>query len=256
MAVSTSNYFSYSNAGVPATGAEVDIYQVDSTPKYPLGFKIERGDGNVYRYAHIGAATAAGLLVAQDISESSVVDTDNVCAAAAIGAKQVTITLASTTEDQFAGAYLHTTDDTGEGYQYRIKGNTAADASNLVILYLADPIQVALDTTTDIAIVGSIYSNLEAATAGTDNVAVGVTCKVFSTAGWGWILTKGITPILQDGTIVIGGIVALSDGVAGAVHAMGGGGATVGDLISEPLIGSCVHAGDNTGYGSFKINLE
>ncbi len=254
----------------PIAGVEAfDPFEMHKTPKYALGTKVELADGTVYRYAHLGADTNRGLLVATDISESCQVDTDNVIVAPAscqtttdgtAGQKFIEITLASVTANQFAGGKIIITDDTGEGYTYRIKGNTATGdpASGNFRLELYDNLQASLDATSDFAIWGPIYANLEGATAGTDMVPVGVTCSTFdvSDKAYGWILTKGIVGILQDGTIAAGDLVALSDGVTGAVHAAAGGGTAISDLIAEALVGVCVIAGDSTGHGVFKINLE
>jgi hypothetical protein len=138
MAVSTSTLFGVGAAnGVPQVGADFNRFVSDATPKYQVGWKIEDVDGNVYRYSHFGADVNRGVVVAQDISESSLGDSDNVIVAPAsttsgtdgnIGTKYVEITAGQSgnaiTADQFAGGRFITTDDTGEGYTYNIVGNT------------------------------------------------------------------------------------------------------------------------------------
>lgn len=274
MAIDANSYFSIAaNGQGAATAGGFNKFQLDATPKFPLGFQIVGADGSIYRYAHMGAATNRGVVVAQDVSETSVVDTDNVVIApasavavadqpnikpGALGSFYVQLTLAAVTSNQFRGAKFITTDDTGEGYTYDVIGNTATDtpATGDIRLTLAQPIQVALDTTTDIAIRGSQYSDLELATT-TDECVAGVTCSTTTTAlPYAWIQTKGVCGILQDGTIALGDVITLSDGTAGAVQALGGGGTDVTDVISEPILGYCVDPGDSTGHGSFKINLE
>jgi hypothetical protein len=61
------------------------------------------------------------------------------------------------TADMFAGGYIITTDDTGEGKTYRIRGNTASGtpAATYTRLELYDKLQSALDATTDASIFGS-----------------------------------------------------------------------------------------------------
>ena len=135
MAVSTNSIFANVHPGEAGLIKE-SHFNADSSCKYSLGTQKTLSDGRVFRYAHFGADTGAGLLVAQDFSESGNAEADNIVVVPAsantvtdgtIGSKFVEITLASVTADQFAGGYLHTTDDTGEGYCYRIKGNTATD---------------------------------------------------------------------------------------------------------------------------------
>lgn len=265
MAIDSSSYSSnQASVGMGgATAGQFDKHELHATAKYPLGFKVEQADGSVYRYSHMGAATNRGVVVSQDLSESSVVDTDNVVIApasavsvsdetakpGAINSHYVEITLASVTANQFRGGKFVTTDDTGEGYTYDILGNTATDnpASGTFRLALAQKLVVALDTSTDFAITGPMYGNLETATTGTDEAPVGVTCSTTTSAlPFGWIQSKGIVGILQDGAIALGDAVALS--TAGNVK--------VAADFNSPIIGYCVDPGDTTGHGTFKINLE
>ena len=126
------------------------VFTESSTPKYPVGQIVELSNGNRYRYGYTGAAIAAGLLVSQDLSATSLVETDNIVIAAAsgfdpaAGSKQFQITLASVTLDQYSGALLQITDDAGEGHQYRIKSNSATGAttSGKVDIYLYDGIKL------------------------------------------------------------------------------------------------------------------
>src|SRR3990167_466429 len=124
MATENASYFS--NA-VPGEAPHFDgnIYRLDAlaTPKYNLGFRVSRADGNIYLYGQFGAATNRGLLVAPDISEVGEVDTDNGMIAPAsastttdgtLGSRFIQITKTGIIKNQYAGGYLHTTDDVGE----------------------------------------------------------------------------------------------------------------------------------------------
>lgn len=224
------------------------LYAESSTPTYPIGEKLELSDGRVFRYGKTAAAVAAGLLVSQDISATAQVETDNIVIAAAngfdpaAGSAQLQITLASITKDQFAGALLQTTDDAGEGYQYRIKSNSATDAttSGKVDIYLFDAIVVTLTTATDIAIVGGLWYDVVGATAATDYIIAGVTPIAFTSGYYGWLQTAGIATILSDTAIAIGDNLTLSDGTAGAVQ--------LKDAETEPLVGFACYAPDDTGH--------
>lgn len=267
MAVETS-WISNSFTG-PQGGGDFNIFDKHAIQRYAIGTRVTRADGNEYVYSHFGADVNRGVLVAVDASESSVVDSDNVIVAPAsavntsdgtIGSKFVEITLAAVTANQYAGGYFVTTDDTGEGYTYRIKGNTATGnpASGNFRLELFDPLQVALDATTDFAIQGCLYANLEIATPATDAVLAGVTVSTMdvSEQAYGWIQVKGVCGILQDGTIALGDQVTLSDGVNGAVQVGGGGGTSVADLVAEQYIGTCLIDGDTGGHGVFNIAIN
>ena len=109
------------------------IYTESSTARYPIGQKLELADGRVFRYGYTAAAINRGLLVSQDVSATAIVESDGKLTAASAGATEVTYTdsgtVGSATLNQYAGGYLHITDDAGEGFQYRIKSNTAAAAT-------------------------------------------------------------------------------------------------------------------------------
>jgi hypothetical protein len=275
MAVDTSLGFSNAVQGIPQVGADFDIYGQHTDPRYAIGTRITRQDGNEYVYCHFGATVNRGVLVSTDVSESSRVDSDNIIVAPAsaqttsdgtIGNKFLEITLASVTVDQYAGGYFVTTDDTGEGYTYRIKGNTATGnpATGNFRMELYEPLQVAVDATTDFAIQGNLYANLEIATAATDNCIAGVTCSTIATAAnCGWVQTKGVCGILTfnddvspgvGGTLIaIGDMAVLSSDSNGAVSKMHD---AAGEMADEEIIGTCLIAGDSTGHGVYKINIS
>lgn len=259
--------------GVPQVAGPFNKFEMHSTPRFQIGYKVEDANGNVYRYAHFSANTNRGVLVSPDISETGLDDTDNMVTLAsavqtagdnALGSRYVEMNvsaLASVLLNDYAGGRLVITDDTGEGYTYDVLGNTAKGdpAADLVRVTLVQKLQVGLDNTSDVAISPNLYSNLEISTT-TDVYCVGVTCStiVVATAPYGWIQQKGDVGILQDGAIAVGQPVQLSDGTAGAVQIFGGAVASAvaaADLTTEPIIGYCVLAGDSTGHGIFNVNL-
>ena len=272
MAVSTDATFSNAIVGQMMIGADVDIYQIDDLPKYPIGQGFTRSDGAKFRYGYVGAAANRGVIVAQDYSESSENDADNIINApsstyqmpdepngtypGSINSRYVIITLASVTADQFAGGYLHITDDVGEGYTYRIKGNTATDdpASTLFRLHLYDKLQVALTATTDHAITGNLYANVETAGTGTDGIACGVTCaSLTATEPYGWFQTSGVATVLCDTAGSAGMLAQLSQSVAGSYAPASLDGTAAHNY---PIIGVIITPGDTTGHGAIKLTLE
>jgi len=224
------------------------IYTESSTAKFAIGEKLEFADGRCFRYGYTAAAVNAGLLVSQDVSATALVESDDIVIAASgdyspsAGSSKVQITLASISANDYAGALLQITDDDGEGIQYRIKSNSATGKTTAgkVDIELFDPIKVALTTSSDFAIVGSLWYNVRGATAGTDYVVSGVTPIAFTANYYGWFQTAGIATILADGSIAIADNLTLSDGVTGAVQ--------LKDAETEPLIGYACYAPDNTGH--------
>ena len=242
--------FRNSNFGTNRIGGEglgsnkgQGIYEESSTARYDIGEKLELADGRVFRYGYTAAAINRGLLVSQDVSATAIVESDGKLTAASAGATEVTYTdsgtVGSATLNQYAGGYLHITDDAGEGYQYRIKSNTAA-SSNAITFTLYDGLEVAVTTATDVAVTGSLWYNVVGATAATDYIIAGVTPMTFQANYYGWFQTAGVATILSDGAVAIGANLTLSDGVTGAVQTK--------DAETEPLVGLATFASDDTGH--------
>ena len=272
MAVSANSYFSNSIIGIPQVGADIDIYESSTNPKYAVGFGFTRADGNKYRYCHFGALSNRGTMVATDVSESGLTKIENVgCTVAlttkkageiinpnAIGSRYMQLVITATA-DQFAGAYVAITTGVGAGFTYRIKGNTATSAATPVTgniyLDLYDPIQVAIDSNSDIVIGGSAYANLEGATT-TDKTPAGATVTNNTATSYGWITTAGITAVLQDANIgTIGAPVALSTNTTGAIMAVGSTSGTPSNLMLAQ-IGYLVEAGSSADYSLVYLTLE
>lgn len=271
MATDNNSYFT--NA-VPSGNLIFDgnVYRLDATPKYPLGFGVQRADGSRYRYAQFGAATNRGVLVSQDISETSIPDTDNgiVASASALvttdgtaGSYFIEITMSNVILNQFAGAYFSTTDDTGEGYVYRIKGNTASgyNGATAYRLELYSPLIAAVDNTTDYSINGLPWNDVEVATQATDNILCGVSMRTSTAAlPFAFVQTCGIATVLQDVKIpTTGQAVCLSTLTAGAVSPYwsdGSVGASDAPLIGgKVIVGYCVDPGDSTGHSAIMLTF-
>tara|TARA_R100001086_G_scaffold157383_1_gene84183 strand:+ start:61 stop:828 length:768 start_codon:yes stop_codon:yes gene_type:complete len=245
MSTFRNNNFGTNRIGGEGLGSKYGggIYDESATPLFPIGEKLELADGRVFRYGYTAAAINRGLIVSQDVSATAIVESDGKLTAAAVGATEVTYTdsgtVGSATENQYAGGYLHITDDAGEGFQYRIKANTAA-SSNAITFTLFDGLVAAVTTATDVAVTGNLFYNVVAATAGTDYIIAGVTPITFQANYYGWFQTAGVATILSDGGIAIGANLTLSDGVAGAVQTK--------DAETEPLVGLATFASDDTGH--------
>lgn len=269
MAYSTSSRFNIAAGSRPQVVGAFDKFEMHATPKYPCGYTVDTADGCVYKYAHFGADTAQGRLVSQDISESSaILNAITVVAPASaqtttdgsIGSYYIEGTIASIAVDQYAGGKLVVLDNTGQGYTYDIVGNTATNdpATGNIRIKLAQPLQVALDATSDVGVLGNMCANLEIATAATDIALAGVTCSNMdvSEAAWGWIQTWGPVGCLQNGTCAIGDICTLSDGVSGAYQTAAGGGTDITDLVAESIVGFQLMTGATDGEGILFLQLN
>jgi hypothetical protein len=204
--------------GTPQTFGHA-LYQSKSTTDVPLGTLAYTADGRVFRMAKCGAtATVAGSLyqAAAELTEHDHLTP----AAAAIGAKTVTVTLGSTavTENQYAGGLLVVDSAPGEGYSYVIGSHPAADASAAVVITLLDPVVVAITTASEVTLTPSPYSGVIIAPATTLTGAIaGVATYIIAANEYGWLQVKGPCGVLCAGTIIVGAVAVSPSGTPGAV---------------------------------------
>ena len=241
-------------------GKKQGIYDESSTQNMALGSRVELSDGRVFRYSYFNTATAISLLSGVDISAGSVVETDNVVVAPAsanvttdgvLGYRYLEATLASVSNNQYAGGYLHICDGTGTGRCYRIKGNTATDipATGNVRIELFDRLEATLSASSDIAITGNMYANLRPATT-TDAVVSGVTMRGVTVDYYAFVQTWGPATVLyasDAGATVMGDHCVVSGDVAGAYQ--------IQDAYTEQFVGTCIFTGTNTTYGGVYLRL-
>ena len=277
MAVGTStSYFSNAIVGQPMVGVDIDVHQVDLTPKYQVGFGFIRADGNRYRYCHFGADVNRALVVSQNMTESNSTTPElhigstvanltrpegQIIDANAIGSHYIQCSLTAVAH-QFAGAYATVASGTGAGYTYRIKDNTVTGSPKLgeSLLNLYKPIVVAVDSNTGFTIAGSPYSNVETSDT-TDRIPIGVTVAGVSDTNFAWVCTKGVTTVLNDANAIsTGGANAyLSTTTTGTVQyssTLGVTGATGSGLSIVPLIGRFVIGGSSGAYSTIIASLE
>jgi hypothetical protein len=265
-------YNSNSKPGYASVGADWGVYDVDANQKCALGTEISREDGTKYRYCSFVGAVAQGLLVSHIVA-----DVDNVAAniattpastyqqggeqvgiyPGAAGSRYILITLASVIKDQFAGGYMSVTDSTGYGYIYRVKGNnaTGTTVSGKVLVELYEMLQVATASTTYVAFVGSLYTDMKACSYATDCLPVGVTMANMTAGTYGWVITKGPACVLTDGTVTLGAVVQPSIVTAGAVMEAGVGTTTTAALTGNPFVGYVLSVGATTKYSTVMIQL-
>jgi hypothetical protein len=174
-----------------------NIMQESSTQLYPLGARLALDDGRVFRYCENGgSALAAGLCVANPIPGTEREDT--LTAAVAAGARSLTYTAVGTiTENQYRDGLLCVVDGTGQGLQYKIESHLAIAAAATGTINLYDPIVTALDTTTDVMLVPSIYKDVVLTP---DQIVqvVGVPPIPVTADYFFWAQTWGIAPVLNE----------------------------------------------------------
>lgn len=282
-------YGDYVNSGSTTTNnavpglangiGESSIYDIDARAKFAIGTGFVRADGNRYRYGNFITACTQGKLVSHLRADLDKVSTNALLVApaaayqqpnetpglypGAIGSRYLIYTLASTIKDQFQGGYITMTKDTGVGYSYRIKGNTAAATlnavANLVIIELYEPLVVAIDTTTDTSVTASLYNDLVAGFASAaNNICVGVTVANMTANTYGWICTHGVCACLQDGTVANGDMIQASALTAGAFSTYGVGTTSngAGILFGGQVIGYAIDQSATTQHATIYLQIE
>lgn len=213
------------------------IYSSTTTQAHPLGAYTETADGRGFRYFKNGAVAAVPGKVYQGPAQ----DTTNqnpsgglAVAAQAIGDTTVTLTGTLTlAADALAGGWMSVAVTPGQGYLYRVKGNTAVTAAANCVVTLDDPLQVALTTASKVVFQVNPYNGCVVAPATLTSAVVGVPVYAVAAAAFGWMQTKGPASCLQTGTgtcgtalgVLQGGTIgSLAPAIAGTpiiAHALG-----------------------------------
>ena len=141
-------------------GLAQGIYEENSAQQYPLGFRVALSDGRVFHYAENASSTLApGKLIGSPLTFAEREDTITV--AAAQFATQVTYTASGTiTANQYQDGFLCVADGAGEGMQYKIKSHPAIASAATGTITLYDGIITALDTTSDVILIPSLYKDV------------------------------------------------------------------------------------------------
>lgn len=232
--------------GVGIQAEYQDLFTTSTTAGgMQLGAKATTGDARMFTFVLAGGTT----LVPGKLQQSPVETTgwENLAvAAAAVGATTVvTTTTVTVTANALAGGYLMVTVTPGQGYQYKIKANTAA-TSAVTTITLSDPLQVALTTSSRIDLIADTYSGVIVNPATATGTVAGVAIFPVTNAQYGWIQCSGPTNVLVSGAVVVGEEVGPSTSVAGAVEATTG-------VIAD--IGIAITGISDTEYGSVNLNI-
>ncbi len=201
-----------------------------------LGAKATTGDGREFRFVLAGGTTLVPGKLQQTSAEVTGWETLAVAAAAVGATTVVTTSTVTVTANELAGGYLVVAVTPGQGYTYRIAGNTAATAA-VTTITLDDPIQVALTTSSTVSVVLNPFNGVILNPTTATGAIAGVAVFPIVNAQYGWIQTKGPVGVLAGGTIVVGEQVGASTVTAGAIEATTGVVADVGVAIQGIVSG-------------------
>jgi hypothetical protein len=243
-----------SNKPQKRTGFNQGVFVQSSTQKEELGALRVLRDGRKFRYAKAGASALGAGKLSISAAIASGVLSQSCTAVHAIGDTIFSETITAGTayiENYFAGGYLHITDGTGEGHQYKIASSTAVTSSGTaIILALEESIRVATLGTSgsEFTIVQSpCQAVVESATLG---CPVGITPIVVTAAYYFWSQTGGIAQALSGASDAVGKPLFQSTSVAGSLN-----GADVASYY--PMVGIQMGiVGVSTEYRPVKLMLD
>ena len=256
-------YYPYDKAfnwdGKAVIPPDIDIFTVDTVIKYPLGTKLERADA-IYRYVEFGGATAAGDLCTAEGPDGAhdnldPTGTGTAYGTAGVAAGDTIISIADSitlVADEYAGGSLVIEADTGAGYRYRILRNSA-EASNASV-EIQDGLAVAIDSTSDVKLVKSLYKEIVEAPTSQAAAYVGFSQAIGADGSFGWVCTRGPTAALEEAStdpIVVGDMVTRSDETAGAIE-----GHDEDDSVNRVIVGRCMDVSADTEFALVFAMLE
>lgn len=175
-----------------------------------LGALATTGDGRYFRYSLAGAVTYVPGKIYQGPAEDATNQSPAgglAVAAASVGATQVTLTGSLTlASNLLAGGQMSVVITPGQGYQYKVAGNTAVSSAANCVVTLEDPILVALTTSSKVVFHLNPYNGCVVAPATLTAAPVGVPVYAVTNAQYGWLQTHGPATCLVTGTFATAGL--------------------------------------------------
>jgi hypothetical protein len=160
---------------------------------------------------------------------------------------KVTVTLGATaaTANQYAGGFLVVNDNNGEGHTLRIASHPAADSSASLAITLEEGSSVAITTASEVCLLPAHGKDVIIQPTTVTGAQVGVTMNAIAASAYGFVVSRGITSCLAQGTIGVG--LGLSVGsVAGSVAVA---------AATTARLGFAAQAGVDTEYRAVYVNI-
>lgn len=162
---------------------------------------------------------------------------------------KVTATLGGTavTANQYAGGFLIVNDNNGEGQTLRISSNAAqSSTTGDVVITLEDGPTTAITTASQVSLVPADGANVIINPTTATGALAGASLYDMAASSYGFLVSKGISAVLNDGNLTIGSAVSPSNAVAGAVE---------DGVIAQGFVGRAVYTGVDTEYRAVYLNI-
>lgn len=226
------------------------LYDSSSAQLHNYGELVHTNDGRAFRYCEAGGTALVSGSLYQGVAENTS-DADLAVAAASIGDETVTTTSTVTVSaNEYANGFLVVNTTPGLGKVYAIKSHPAASGA-VVTITLADPIEVALTSSSRVTLVSNPYKDVVIAPTTETGPLAGVAVCPIAANEFGWLGVGGPQPMLAEGSITVGIPVVRSDTTAGAVETVSDG---AHELLEE--VGSAITTIATGDVGMVQMHLR
>ncbi len=232
-----------------------DLFTSSSTQGTDLGAIATTGDGRYFRYAKVGAtALVPGQVYqgpASDVTNQSPVGGLAVGQAQATGASSFTISTSTTlAANGLAGGFRSVAVTPGQGYNYKVKSNSATSSATGANIVLEDPLLTNLSTASRVVFSLNQYNGIVVMGQAPTAAVVGVAVYPVVAAQFGWIQTRGPASTLIQGTPGSGNAVG-----ANALNITGAAGLSTGAILFSP-VGYMTATGASGEYDEVFLTLD
>lgn len=234
------------------------IYSSSAGQKYALGAVLDLPDGRRFRYALNGGVILYKALMAQSAAvESKWVTITQTAKAAAVGDQDIPV-LITTGSNLAAGWWdegwyiVETTLAAGIGDMYKIASHTLHATTPTITIADVGGVRTALDGSQVSTIRRNNFNSVIVAPTTLTGTCVGVPLVDIPIGYYGWLQTRGPTPIIVDTgeTVVIGEAI----GYPGTITVAGTCGLPTAD--NDHIWGECLSVAAAAGCSMVNLRLE
>lgn len=232
------------------------LFEQSSVAKHRIGTIRRLDDGRVFVYAQdSGSGLAPGKLCMGVTGQDATIVTEVIASAGSVGDDHIHITNGANTEFATANAYkdgfIWTDDAAGGGDMYKIRGHAAIGSAASGVIYLYDPLRVAITTSNTWSASKSPCKKVELYDADdVDGIPIGVPPIDVTASYYFWLQVKGPCAVLTDGTLTLGLGVVASNSVDGAVELT-----VPATTLAGCEVGTCISVSATTQYSLIDLNI-
>jgi hypothetical protein len=158
----------------------------------------------------------------------------------------------------YKDGFLVFEDASGQGYSYRIAEHAAVASAGTFAVPLVVPggAKVAATSSAKTSLIKNGYADIIIHPSPPTEPVAGVWTTDLAASYYGWVQTRGLASVLQDGALTAGRLVMASDAVDGAVEAMALAEGTPNTQADYLSVGQCIRNTGDTKYATIFLTIE